>query len=148
MDTTSFSLFTFMHWRKKWQPTPVFLPGESHGRGILVTAVYGVTQSRTWLKWLSSSSSSVPECSSGFPYFLQFKCKFGKKEFMIWATVSSWSCFCWLYRAFSILGCKEYNQSDFGVDHLVKSMCRVFYCVVGRGYLLYQCILLALESIK
>ena len=21
--------FTFMHWRKKWQPTPVFLPGES-----------------------------------------------------------------------------------------------------------------------
>ena len=30
---TSFSLFTFMHWRRKWQPTPVFLPGESHGWG-------------------------------------------------------------------------------------------------------------------
>ena len=29
---TSFSLFTFMHWRRKWQPTPVFLPGESQGR--------------------------------------------------------------------------------------------------------------------
>ena len=29
-------LFTFMHWRRKWQPTPVFLPGESQGRGILV----------------------------------------------------------------------------------------------------------------
>ena len=28
--------FTFMHWRRKWQPTPVFLPGESQGRGILV----------------------------------------------------------------------------------------------------------------
>ena len=27
---TSFSLFTFMHWRRKWQPTPVFLPGKSH----------------------------------------------------------------------------------------------------------------------
>ena len=26
---TSLSLFTFMHWRRKWQPTPVFLPGES-----------------------------------------------------------------------------------------------------------------------
>ena len=26
---TSFSLFTFMHWRRKWQPTPVFLPEES-----------------------------------------------------------------------------------------------------------------------
>ena len=30
---TSLSLFTFMHWRRKWQPTPVFLPGESQGRG-------------------------------------------------------------------------------------------------------------------
>ena len=33
---TSLSLFIFMHWRRKWQPTPVFLPGESQGRGILV----------------------------------------------------------------------------------------------------------------
>ena len=30
---TSLSLFTFMHWRRKWQPTPVFLPGESWGKG-------------------------------------------------------------------------------------------------------------------
>ena len=33
---TSLSLFTFMHWRRKWKPTPVFLPGESQGRGSLV----------------------------------------------------------------------------------------------------------------
>ena len=33
---TSLSLFTFMHWRRKWQPTPVFLPGESQGRRSLV----------------------------------------------------------------------------------------------------------------
>ena len=33
---TSLSLFTFMHWRRKWQPTPVFLPGECQGRGSLV----------------------------------------------------------------------------------------------------------------
>ena len=32
---TSLSLFTFMHWRGKWQPTPVFLPGESQGWGSL-----------------------------------------------------------------------------------------------------------------
>ena len=32
----SLSLFTFLHWRRKWQPTPVFLPGESQGRGSLV----------------------------------------------------------------------------------------------------------------
>ena len=50
---TLFSLFTFMHWRRKWQPTPVFLPGKSQGWGRLV----GCTESRTWLKRLSSSSS-------------------------------------------------------------------------------------------
>ena len=33
---TSLSLFTFMHWRRKWQPTPVFLPGESQGWQSLV----------------------------------------------------------------------------------------------------------------
>ena len=33
---TSLSLFTFMNWRRKWQPSPVFLPGESRGRGSLV----------------------------------------------------------------------------------------------------------------
>ena len=32
----SLSLFTFMHWRRKWQPTPVFLPGESQGRESLM----------------------------------------------------------------------------------------------------------------
>ena len=47
---TSLSLFTLMHWRRKWQPTPVFLPGESQEWWA---AVYGVAQSRTWLKWLS-----------------------------------------------------------------------------------------------
>ena len=55
---TSLSLFTFMHRRRKWQPTPGFLPGESQGRGAWWVAVYGVAQSRTRLKWLSSSSSS------------------------------------------------------------------------------------------
>ena len=53
---TSLSLFTFMHWRRKWQPTPVFLPGESRGRRAWWAAVYGVAQSRPRLKWLSSSS--------------------------------------------------------------------------------------------
>ena len=102
---TSLLLFTFLHWRRKWQPTPVFLPGKSQGqrslagcspwgheeldtterlhfhfslpcigegngnplqcscldnprdRGAWWAAVYGVAQSRTRLKRLSSSSS-------------------------------------------------------------------------------------------
>ena len=33
---TSLSVFTFMHWRRKWQPTPEFLPGQSQGQGSLV----------------------------------------------------------------------------------------------------------------
>ena len=45
---TSLSLFTFMHWRRKWQPTPVFLPGESQGRGSLVGfRLWGHTESDT-----------------------------------------------------------------------------------------------------
>ena len=55
---SSLSLFTSMHWRRKWQPTPVFLPGESQGRGAWWAAVSGVAQSWTRRKRLSSSSSS------------------------------------------------------------------------------------------
>ena len=45
---TSLSLFTFMHWRRKWQPTPVFLPGESQGQGSLVACcLWGRTESDT-----------------------------------------------------------------------------------------------------
>ena len=47
---TSLSLFSFMHWRRKWQPTPVFLPAESQGLGAWWAAVSGVAQSRTRLK--------------------------------------------------------------------------------------------------
>ena len=45
---TSLYFFTFMHWRRKWQPTPVFLPGESQGRGSLVGCrLWGRTESDT-----------------------------------------------------------------------------------------------------
>ena len=45
---TSLSLFTFMHWRRKWQPTPVFLPGESQGQWSLVGCrLWGHTESDT-----------------------------------------------------------------------------------------------------
>ena len=45
---TSLSLFTFMYWRRKWQPTPLFLPGESHGRWSLVGCrLWGHTESDT-----------------------------------------------------------------------------------------------------
>ena len=68
---TWLSLFTFMHWRRKWQPTPVFLPGESQGQGSLVGChPWGRTESDTTdatqqqqqqqQQWLSSLSPALP----------------------------------------------------------------------------------------
>ena len=56
---TSLSLFTFIHWRRKWQPTLVFLPGGSQGRGSLVGCrLRGLTASDT-TEVVSSSSRSL-----------------------------------------------------------------------------------------
>ena len=56
---------------------------------------------------------------------------------MIWATVSTWSFFSLTVSSFTIFGYKEYNQSDFSIDHLVMSMCRFIFCVARRGCLLW-----------
>ena len=106
-----FAWCTLPIWRRQWHPTPVLLPGKSHGWRSLVgcspwgrwgsdtteqlhfhfslpcigegngnslqcsclenprdggawwAAIYGVTQSRTWLKWLSNSNSNICESS-------------------------------------------------------------------------------------
>ena len=55
---TSLSLFPFMHWRKKWQPTPVFLPGESQGWGSLVGCrLWGRIESDT--TWSNLAAAAV-----------------------------------------------------------------------------------------
>ena len=54
---TSLSLFSFMHWRRKWQSTPMFCLENPRDGGAWWANIYGVAQSQTWLKWLSSSSS-------------------------------------------------------------------------------------------
>ena len=56
---TSFSLFAFMHWRRKWQPTQCFFLESPRDRGALWAAFCGVTQSWTRLRRLSSSSSNM-----------------------------------------------------------------------------------------
>ena len=39
-------IYIYIHWRRKWQPTPVFLPGESQGQGSLVGShLWGRTES-------------------------------------------------------------------------------------------------------
>ena len=58
---TSLSLFPFMHWRRKWQPTPVFLPGESQGRGSLVDFhLWGRTESDKDWSDLAAAAAAVP----------------------------------------------------------------------------------------
>ena len=71
---TSLSLFTFMHWRRKWQPTPVFLPGESQGWRSLVGCcrLWGRTESDTTERLSSSSSRDTIGEGNGTP--LQYSC--------------------------------------------------------------------------
>jgi len=80
---------------------------------------------------------------SGFPSFLEFKSEFGNKKFMIWATVSSRSCVCWLYRASPSLAAKN-------IINLI-SVLAIWWCsyvessfvLLKKGVCYDQCILLA-----
>ena len=64
---TSLSLFTFMHWRRKWQPTPVFLPGESQGQGSLGSQESDMTERLTFSLWRfpDGSDSKESACNAG-----------------------------------------------------------------------------------
>ena len=59
--TTSLSLFAFMHWRRKWEPTPVFLPGESQGwRSRVGCCLWGCTESDTTeVTWQQQHSGKI-----------------------------------------------------------------------------------------
>ena len=60
---TSLWLFTFMHWRRKWQPTPVFLPRESHGQRSLVgCCLWGRTESDMTERLIWSDAKSLQSC--------------------------------------------------------------------------------------
>ena len=67
----SLSLFTFMHCRRKWQPTPVFLPGESQGRGSLVSCrLRGRIESNT----TEATQQQQREMGEGNGNPLQYSC--------------------------------------------------------------------------
>ena len=73
---TSLSHFTFMHWRRKWQPTPVFLPGESQGRrGLVGCYLWGRTEldttEATQQQQLGLNSSSFTNLKIRRYYYLQ-----------------------------------------------------------------------------
>ena len=66
---TSLSPFTFMHWRRKWQPTRCSCLENPRDRGAWWVAVYGVAQSQTRLKGLSSSSRDECNCVVVWAFF-------------------------------------------------------------------------------
>ena len=77
---TSLSFFTFMHWRRKWQPTQHSCLENPRDGGAWWAAVYGVTQSRTRLKWLSSLSSRTWDSNT----------------WILWHSLITYSKFCYL----------------------------------------------------
>ena len=85
--TTSLSLFTFTHWRRKWQPTPEFLPGEPQGQGSLVGCrLWDHTESDTteWLHFQFSLSC----IGEGYGNPLQYSCLESSMDRGVWwATV-------------------------------------------------------------
>jgi len=85
---TSLSLFTFMHWRRKWQPTPVFLPGESQGQGSLVCCrLWGRTESdtteATWRQQVCHSFPSKEQASFNFLAAVTICSDFEAQEYKI-----------------------------------------------------------------
>ena len=65
---TSLSLFTFMHWRRKRQPTPVFLPGESQGQGSLVGChLWGHRVGHDWSNLAAAAAFVASILNSLFP---------------------------------------------------------------------------------
>ena len=113
-------------------------PGIGDGQGGLVCCSSWGHQELDTTEWLNWT-----EWSSGFPYYLQFESESGNKEFMIWATVSSWSRFCWLYRASPSLAAKK-------IIHLI-SVLTIWWCpcvesslvLLEEGICYDQCIFLA-----
>ena len=116
--------------------TPIICPPDAKSQSFEKTLVLGLwmasltqwtwvgVDSRSWwwtgrpgvlrfMRWQSQTrlnhwtKLNWTEWSSGFVHFLLFQSESGNKEFMIWATVSSWSCFCWLYRASPSLAAKN-----------------------------------------
>ena len=61
---TSLSLSAFMHWRRKWQPTPVFLPGESHGRRSLVgCSPWDRRVGHDWSNLAAAAAAAADHCN-------------------------------------------------------------------------------------
>ena len=83
---TSLSLFIVMHWRGKWQPTPVFLPGESQGRWSLVGCrLWGHTVRHDWSDLAEAAAAA--HIYSCFPPVKPYPCEKHIYQHSVYASV-------------------------------------------------------------
>ena len=133
---TSLSLFTFMHWRRKWQPTPVFLPGESQGRRNLVGChLSGRTElDTTEVTWQQQQQAHTRDPKFSFPGIKQFlflqNCMLTDGTYVDWRV--SPGCFpffertsCWLGRRY--LPSTQPFREPF---HLCGTQFKTHFCYV------------------
>ena len=117
-------------------------------------AVNGVTKSRTrlsnWTEPTDTYDSTIVvvqlltcEWPSDFPYFLQLNSEFCNKELMIWATVSSRSSFCWLYKSSASLAAKNITNLVLVLTILWCPQVESSLILLEEGVCSDQCDLLA-----
>ena len=125
-------------------------PGEGNGNPLQYSCLENPMDSGAWWATVHRVAESdtterlhsLTHWPSGFPYFVQFKLKFCSKELMIWATVSSRSCFCWLYQASPSLAAK--NTID------LISVFTIWWCPCVESSLVLlekKCLLWAVHSL-
>ena len=107
-------------WRRKWQPTPVFLPGQFHGQRSL--AVHGVAKSQTQLSgWAHTHTHTHTHTLLAVPKYAEAS---WNKQDSVWAV--------WLPSP-SNLGCPEHEWPTFANDHVCQRSSRVS-CVSLWGF--------------
>ena len=121
---TSLSLFTFMYWRRKWQPTPVFLPGESQGWGSLVGChLWGLTVRHDW------SDLAVVEHSLAFPFF-----GIGMKTDLFQSCSH-----CWVFQICWHTECSTFTASSFSIWNsstgILSPPLALFVVMLSKGHL-------------
>ena len=87
---TSLSLFTFIHWRRHWQPTPVFLPGECQGWGSLVGCrLWGSHRVRHDWSDLAAAECCSP-CLSFYPLNIPSPLAFRETDLRLFPCLLTW----------------------------------------------------------
>ena len=122
---TSLSLFTFMHWRRKWQPTPVFLPGESNGLVVKWLSFYALTSKGTGpIFGCRTKISQATQHSCEVPISFPEKFLSGRLWITFWCQKGTSS----KAKEISELNCSAMFSHHLGAHTLQNCLCRAQLC--------------------